>query len=554
MTLIASDTLAQTQARQNFQANLASLSLAQPDLQQWLTDQVLHLEWVFARDRSLTAIDEFGGWVAGCSLPGRAATAALAKLQIKGAVGCFLTPMHSAYLKEALTRLRPEQAIVAIVPDHRDLAMLLHCDDLSEAIGSHRLWFAAGPAWDVGLKDLFERQSGLATPSQFIRTPDADPEQAQLLIVTAQQIFAQVSAARTQEADDLAKTPIASRSQRTRVCVVAPSRFRLWNDLGGTLNALFDTSSPVTIHPFNTDDPLCSAPLALLKAVRQCDAILTTNTGRSDLPGLVPESTPWITWVTAARIPSTSLAGPWDHLLVSDDRLIEIARTAGWPATRVALARWPAQELSVPANAEKQLALIADINTLDTPADLAEYSSHSILWESIRHELLNDPFVLSDIKGYLQDRMHRARVGEQSFPAVRFIDRLIVPAYQQGLARTLIQAGLPLRVYGEGWETIPEFAPLAGGTIRSADQLRRAIESSTALIHAWPTNLAHPIDSIPLPSVTRGAGTKDAFLQAARAALIGRLAPSPRRQQPISAELIGGILRSTSTPDSDKMR
>lgn len=553
MTLIANQTLADTQARQNLNANLASLDQTQPDLRQWVIDQVLHVEWVFGRDRSLTAIDEFGQWAGACSLPARAAGAALGKMEIKGAVGCLLAPPHAAHLRAALDRLRPEQAIVAIVPDHRDLAIMLHCDDLSEAMAAHRLWFAAGPAWDVSLRNLLEQRPGLATPSQFIRTPDADPEDVQQLIVAAQQIFAEVSAARGAHVELLSKHPFEPQADRRRVCLVAPSRFRLWNDLGGTLLGVFDGNSELKVAHFDSDNPLCSSPLALLTAVRQCDVIVTANTGRSDLPGLVPDSIPWITWITAGRIPSRALAGPMDHLLVTDERLVKAATQSGWPASQIALAAWPALKAISGASGEKCLAIIADTSTLDTPGDLIEYSSQSILWESIRQELLNDPFVLTDIQGYLRNRMGRAGVGEQSFPAARFIDRLIVPAYQQGLARSLIAAGLPLRLFGAGWDAVSELASRASGELRSAEQLREAVSVSTALVHAWPTNLTHPIEAIPLPLVQRGNGTKDAFLQSARQALNGRLAPPSPSKHPISAGMFVRILHSTSATASDNM-
>lgn len=545
MTLLASHTLAASQAQDNLNANLAALDQTQPDLRQWVIDQVLNVEWVFGRDRTLTAIDEFGQWHSGSSLPGRTARALLSKLEIKGAVACFLCPSHAAQIGTALERLRPEQAIIAVVPEHRDLAMILHSADFSESIQSHRLWLAAGPAWDVGLRSLLERLAGLATPTQFIRTPLADPQQTQELIATAQQIFADISASRSEQLQSFAGSNTAITPAHDRLCVVAPSRFRLWNDLGHTMiGALADTDS-VEVVPFDPDDPLCSSPLALATTVRRCTALLTANTARSDLPGLIPETIPWITWLTAGRIPSSALAGERDHLLAVDSSIMQAAIRAGWKATHVHLATWPALPSIQPA-ASRGLSIIADTSSLDTPRDLIEYSSHCVLWESIRHELLDDPTVVHDVASYLKQRMQRSRVGEEGFSAARFIEKLIVPAYQQGLARLLIRAKIPLALYGSGWESIPEFAAHASGPVGSREDLANALARSAALVHAWPSLLAHPIESAGLPLLRRGSGGPESLVRQARHLLQTSTKPVERSGEPLSGGRIRALLRSTS--------
>lgn len=552
MTLIANQSLAQVQAAQNLSANLAALFKTQPELIQWVTGQTLHMEWVFGRDRTLTAIDEFGQWWTGCSLPTLAAEETLKKLQIKGAVGCFLAPPHAAHLRVTLDRLRPEQAIVAIVPEYRDLAVLLHCENLTEAIQSHRLWFAAGPAWEVGLRSLFDCNVGLATPAQFIRTPDADTQIVQSMITTAQQIFADVSSARSARLQALAAQRNATRTNQPRLCVVAPSRFRLWNDLGHTMTRIFETDARIETIPFDADDPLSSSPLALASALMQCNAILTANTARSDLPGLVPDSYPWLTWLTAGRIPSRALASSDDHLLAADSRLAQLALQSGWPKDRVHLAGWPMQAVATAGRETSRIGLIADTFPLDTPEDLEEYSSHNILWEAIRSELSADPFKLSDPASYLRDRMRQAHVGEDAFPTARFIDRLIVPAYQQGIARFLLRSGVPLRLYGKGWQEMGEFAPHADGEVRSWEELVEIASNACALLHAWPVNASHPIDSIAVPLIRTLGTRKDALLQQVQLALRHSLPARTVAEPMLSARLVLEILRSTSAlrPDT----
>jgi hypothetical protein len=534
--------LAQTQAWQFLAQNLASLKATQCELVSVVGQQKLDVEWVFARDRTLTAIDEGELWWSGCSLPARAAETILAKLEVRGGVGCFLAPSHSAMLRVALSKLRPEQAIIAIVPDLRDLALMLHCEDFSSELDAHRLWFAAGESWDVALRLVLDEHPGLPTPSSFIRTPDADPQVIDPLISSAQRVFSEMNAARN--------TAMQSMRQeirvcpRHRVCVVAPSRFRLWNDLGPVMRSAVDGVSNLEIAAFYCDDPCNGSPLALLRAASQCGAIFTANTARTDLPGLIPESLQWITWLTTPRLPSAALSGPDDHLIVVDSILRDLAIQSGWSDRQVHVGAWPIANglLSVDfREGPVELSIVADTSALDTPKDLIEYSSHSLLWEAIRHELLKTPFALADINGYLDDRMRQIGVADENFPRARFMEKLIVPAYQQGLARLLLNARVPLRLHGQGWDRIDEFRPLAHGAVESREQLHEITRSSAALVQVWPTGIAHPIDAMGVAVVGKQKSSPG-FLDQANRALRGLLVAPNQSSSPLGPDLIRKIL------------
>lgn len=469
----------------------------------------------------------------------------LVRLETKGAVGCFLSPSHAAHVGVALQNMRVEQALVVIFPQLRDLAFMLHCQDFSDAIESNRLWFVAGDDWENQLTALFDRQPGLATPTQFIRTPDADPQQVEPVISAAQAIFSRVSSQRASEIQSLRRDFSPIKHQNPKLCVVAPSKFRLWCDIGHAMLRVFDGVEGYSISHFDADDPTCSAPVALLKATRESTAILTANTARSDLPGLLPESIPWITWTTTARIPNGAMAGCNDHLIIVDPILRELAQKSGWPTQRVHVGTYPQTIVQgKDAQSEKFISIISDTCALDTPKDLIEYSSHALLWEAIRQKLLNDPFALGGIGRFMAEQMSRLNVGEQSFPQARFIEKLIVPAYQQGVARQLIAEKVPLRLYGQGWDALEDFKPYAAGAIRSRDDLNAAVSTSAALVHAWPTNLAHPIDAIGLPVIRCSGKDRNTFLRDARSAHQGRL-PAPSRSVPVlDAQLLLAILKA----------
>lgn len=547
MTLTASITAAESEVRQNLSNNLIALDLAQPDIRPWITDTNLHVEWLFARDRTLSGLDETGHWIGGCSLPRRAAEAMLKRLEIKGAVAGFLAPAHAAQIAFALDKIRPEQAVVVIVPEIQDLATILHCHDFSQDIKAHRLWFAAGPAWEVGLQRIFENRPGLATPTQFIRMPDADASYLEELIAAAQKVFSDVGASRSTLLQELRQSPPSTKPGKPKMCIVAPSRFRLWNDIGQTLVRLFDEQSEIEAAPFDADDPANSSPLALLQAARQCSSILTANTTRTDLPGLIPETVSWITWTTTARIPSCALAGVDDHLIVVDPTLREAAIQSGWPESRVHVGTWPPTRPIQSRTCQRELAVIADTSSLETPEDLIDYSSHMVLWESIRNELGKDPVVLNDLNKFLNERMRRLGVGDDAFARNRFIEKLLIPAYQQGWVRLLIRAQLPLKLYGRGWNDLDEFKSFVCGPIQSRSELQDAMRSAAALVHVWPTPLSHPVDSVGIP-IIRASGQRStgAFLRDAQSALRGTLPEAPINVPPLSAELIHRIILRSS--------
>ena len=512
MTLLAAHaTRAHLCAAENLAENLRALRHTQPELIESLNDSDAEpeVEWVFGRDGALTARDACVRWLAGCSLPRRAAREMLRKLSVHGSVACFLTPPHAAQISVALEQMRPEQAVVALVPTADALEAMLRCENFADAIGAHRLWFVAGESWPAQLAKLYEEQRGLAPPAQFIRVPVSPDELIEPLVNEAQQVISQITIRRS-ERMQLLRARSWRKPAVTRLCVVAPTRFRLWNDLGHALvraaREAAHAGDDFTWTLYDADDPARGSPLALTETARQCSALLTANTARSDLPGVLPDEMPWITWVTAPRIPSFSAAGPSDHLLLADAPAREIAQRQGWPESRVHVATWPTTPVASD-EARKAIAILADTRLLDAPEDLNDYSSHALLWESIRDELLRNPRAVGDdVIAYLTQRMRKLDISADGFPTHRFIEGLIIPACQQGVARTVLrERNGAVELHGENWDRIAEFAPHAHGPVTSRRHFADVVASSQALVHVWPTRHAHAIDFTGRPVLRLGS-------------------------------------------------
>jgi hypothetical protein len=529
---------AERRAAANFLANCSALAHTQPDLAQSVLPPRQQVEWVFGRDGFLTALDEQGDWWSGCSLPRAAGMAMLEKMDVHSPVACFLAPPHAAQIRVVLDKFEPEQAIIAVVPEENDVRLILSCEDFSKDINSHRVWIAAGPNWAAMLESILTEQLGLAVAAQFVRLHSTDETLIQNLIREATEVFSRITIRRSEAVRQLSESQSSPRTEPRRFCVMAPKRFRLWNDEGLALSRI----APANSMLIDTSDPALSSPLKLAKEASGCGALLTPNFARADLPNALPLDLPWFTWITNDRVPAFNLAGPNDRLLIVADSVQTAAIAAGWPADRVHLAGWP--EIDLPAAVgQPTLAVIADTVPVSTPADLEDFSSHRVLWETIQSELTNNPLSLdSDPGSFLTSRMSRFGVSTDSFPQERFLTQLIVPAYQQSMVRLLVKAGLPVRLFGTGWSEIAEFQTHAAGLIGSQAELESASASATALVDLWPWRAVHPIAAAGRPVVRRDGRNLSTFIQRARNALAGRPTNTPPASVPLSTKLLADLL------------
>ena len=534
----------------NWRHNHAALAQTQPRLANALSAVSTGRHWLYARDGSLTAFDASGHWLHHCSVPLRASEAMLTTLDVKGRVACLLAPTLAAAVRVTLHRSRPDQAVLALCPSLEDLHTLLHCHDFSAALRARRLWFAWGDAWAAELKQLFDDQPGLATPAQFIRLPTTPPDTVDRLVQTAQQVFGEVNTKRAatiaRRRDDWPsiRNPRSAIQHAPRLCVIAPSHFKLWHDAGALLAAtLIDESSAhgAVITAFDPDDPSRSSALALLDASGDCDAVVSADTSRADLPNVLPPDQPWITWLTAPNVPARGACGPRDALLLADPAWRDLALRAGWTDSELSVAGWPTAP--APAGDREGLALIADTRPVVMPEKLAEFSSHQLLWGAIAAELSKDPFCLGDDPAaFLEQRMRRAGVRPEGFDAALFLTHLILPAYEQSLARLILAERLPLRLHGHGWADIEEFRAHAAGPITSRASLARIAAESRAIVHAVPSNHAHPADGLGVPVVRRHGMSRAVYIQSLRAALAGHV-PLPAPVSPLSLHTLARATR-----------
>src|SRR5439155_21296842 len=106
-------------------------------------------------------------------------------------------------------------------------------------------------------------------------------------------------------------------------------------------------------------------------------------------------------------------------------------------------------------------------------------------------------------------------IAQETVDRTLFLQRLIQPAYEQGLVRWLIAAGVQLRLFGSGWGEIDEFSAHHAGEIGDRAELIAAVDSCAALVDIWPANAAHPIYVAGRPVLRRGSKSKAMWLSEA---------------------------------------
>ena len=489
-------------AAANLRANTAALGA---------TIELPSGEWRLARDGALTAVVD-GQWLAGCSVPRRSAERMLEQTVVRGNVGCLLLPSHAQQVAACLRRVGPGCAIVVLISDESQLPWILSCVDFSAELANKRLFFAA----DASALDLiFESHPGLPLPQQFLRLPTIDASECEKTIVWTQAIFSKQTVL---QASRLVEAKRHSAADDT-ILLAASQAFSLWNDAGAALTACLACES------IDTSQPIHSATAFVAERASSAAAILTIDAGRSDSPVIVCDDKPWLAWVTQQHIPAYVASSPRDGLLLADDSLISDALAVGWPRARIAIAGWPTLGNRYPASSgvaskavgkEHALTLIADVPDLEPTAEVKDYSSWRVVWDALRHELLERPLAVGgDDAAYLDRIRAKHNVPAENFPAALFLHRLIEPAVVIGMARWLLRERVPLTIYGLGWAADNACSGSWAGTIDSREALNDAIHRSAALLDPFFIRPAHPVRACGRPLVKTFGKTAGRILQEA---------------------------------------
>lgn len=519
MSLAAADSIVETsplalRAADNLRRNAEALgrSIALPPL-----------TFRLARDGFLTAYD--AGWLAGNSVPRRSAEVMLRNTAIEGNVACLVLPVHAGQVAACLDKVGPYVSVIALLASEDVLPPLLACADFSAEITAGRLAFA----WDeASLKNVFVEHPGLPIPQQFVRLATSTSETADPAMKMAQAVFAPVLAGQVARIKAAHAVPL---DRSTGLCVVGPQRFKLWDDAAAIL------SEAVGGEMIDTDLPAHSGSAHIAERAAAGRAIVTANLGRADRAELIDLPRPWICWATNHRVPAYVPKHPRDGLLIAGPALAPLAAAAGWPASRVRVARFPTDRL--PALG-RVMTIITDLPSLDPPKIVCDFSSWRVAWDTIAAELQADPLRLGpDAGAYLDQFLRRHDVADEKFPRDLFLRGVIAAGFAVGVALLLKQRGHPPAIHGNGWADHAAALDVRGPvTTRAA--LHDALAAAACVVDCSTNAPIHAMASIDRP-ILRPAGMTLPTLTA-RLRSIAESKASSTDYPPLSATVIDTLL------------
>ncbi len=512
--ITATPTVAHRRAQNNLASNSDALGAGFT-----LTD----VEFIFGRDGSLTARDGDGNWFSGSSLPRRVAEKLLEKFTIRGQSACMLAPTHPSQIACVLARLERSQALMAMVPDGVTASLFLSCEDFSSDLRAGRLHLIFGKDWAKQLEEVLNGNPGLAVPTQFIRLPISDAAVVDGMIPESQRVFSQVNARRNAMIGSIRSNSLGWTSQTLKLCVVAPSGKRMFDDSTSQLRRLLDDASAGDIQTciFDPDEPGRNSTLQFAQLASTCNAILAADLGRSDLPNLVDNRTSWITWVTGIRIPSPVPAATSDRLLLCDPSLTPRALAAGWKEPQISCARWQSIELA--GSGDGHLAIFADTSLIEIPDAISDYSSHELLWDALVADIARDPIAVYERSAeLLNERALQFQIAPAAIDTHLWLESLIVPAYQHAIARLLIHSNIPLKLFGRNWAKIEDLRPHSAGDVTSATDFEKHLTVCSGVVHSLPIDVPSAANFMNRAVLRPQRRDAKAFIKDAREAVRGR--------------------------------
>jgi hypothetical protein len=498
-------TRALSAARANYSANLEALKVVFPRLYDQLPRELPEMEWLYARDGSLSARTPDRQWLADCSVPARLASLALKKVDLTGVVTCLLAPAHAQEIVAAFDKLAPHQGLVVVQPSERAFVIALACADFSEAIRSKRLFPIVGPAWEREFGRLYEQFPALAPPAMMVRLPLA-PQWLVERITPAMDNLVQAQLGR--HAVALSRAAMRTVSETARgVLAVASSRVTMFGDAGSSLLSLASRDREIDV--VDTNECVNAASLAIAIAAQRIDAgvLVAADLGRADLPAVVPAGVAWVTWCTQGRIPKfDARQGPRDRLLLIHPSLQPAARAVGWPDDRISIATDPTG--ARPLESDALPTIFFDLPKIEVPAQINEYSSHRLLWDRIAHEIAKDPFGhRPPVLEYIRSIGRSLGIERDALPTDLVLHKLIEPLFAKSIALHLHAAGHKFWIVGSGWDAVPELASHERCPVVDAHTWDDALRHANAIFDVWPATPLHRSRFVGRPVVaTWGVG------------------------------------------------
>ena len=440
---------------------------------------------VLARDGQVTFLLRNGDgqpvWFGRTSLPSVRSQAVLARFD--AGVGNVLLPGigQGDEVSRLLERLGPHRAVFVWEPDLQSVRLALSLHRWSTALDRLRLIFLACHEDGLceALLESLARRPGHLCPERILMWPGASHEAMANCRSAVQQAYSEIRHRRAQQIESLRTAMTERACGRDRPTGSHWAVFSLdprseYVALGEMLAEAIGRQGDEAVA-VGVRGPGDMHPLARLQRVadglqgRLPDAAILLNATRSDLPEMLAEDTPIISWLDpACRVDESLVArfGPSDSILAASSRIRERLCKADVPADRITVLAWPCLVEPIgedPCTEEAasrpiDVAFVADRASTEPHAYGLTLWTHEQLWKAacrlIRARL--DRFTEDDGDEVLKraQRECGARIEDAaSRSAIRTaLSTSVANALvRASLIEALTRAGGRPTVYGTGW-------------------------------------------------------------------------------------------------------
>ncbi len=476
-------------AARNFQANQSALEAVWPRTILAIPESLPELEWLYARDGALSGRHIDGQWIGGVSVPARAAQKMFAKAAVVGSSAVLIAPTHAQQIRAVLERVAKQQVLIVIIPGEHIAGTILACEDFSLDIRAQRLWLACGPEWPEELNAILETQDGIAPASTMIRVPGLNADTVERVIKPCEAILSRNAQTHRSHLNSIHNKPRTPARPPRKICVVTGA-FRLWDDAPALL-ARAAARANVTAVILDSSIPTQNSALKFARTADGCDAIVTANVARADLPLVVPDCIPWITWLTGTRIPRCERSASSDRLIVADTNLQRAATESGWPDSSVLVGQEPIRWGTTAKKAAPSI--IADLPRIVVPRSVEEMSSQKLVWDRIENEVMRNPLCIgASPTEFMLHIAEEIGLERSALPLELFRTELLVPCFMRSLAKLLRDRGVVFSIFGRGWDSESILADRWVGPVEDETTLKRALESTSLMLDVWPGDTSNP--------------------------------------------------------------
>ncbi len=378
---------------------------------------------------------------------------------------------------EAASLLRTlgcHRAVFVWEDDLTQLSLALRCHDIADAIRNERLVLLVCNAAEVAgrLLDWLRQHPGHLCPERLMMWPWQTLSQLAVLRSAVESAYRAIEQERQTELARVRAlyTTASAPDPSGPVAILAlHAREEIWSTAEGLADAAAAGGQPAIVGVLR--GPADVHPLALAQKIaahpcRPSRAFLLDVTRRS-VRDVIGDELPAISWLSPlAGVPADlpDQIGPGDQVVVTTSHLRDEALACGVPQERLHVLP-PACPAIVPTpdlpERSSQIALVADLASLDPEQHGIRLPTHVQLWRAVRDliEARIDGFRADRIEPLLQQAEEKTGVAlEETAIRRAFVSALRKAAQTLScsfIVKSLRQTSLPLRVFGTGWTSPP---------------------------------------------------------------------------------------------------